>query len=115
MQGGAPADMGPYGLGLHIHEQRHGTRCLPGAGVEKQEESLGKVPDLAQRESGNDHTTIYGSFSLRQQQPYMVKSAVLQAELRRWSLQGHSWCLLPGDLPAQAADLLPGKNPGNPH
>lgn len=51
---------------------------------------LGKVPNLVQSEAGNDHTTIYGSFSLRQPQPYMGKSAPLEAELRRWSLKGHS-------------------------
>lgn len=41
----------------------------------------------------------------------MGKSAPLEAELRRWSLKGHSRCLLPGYLPAQAADL-PGKTLG---
>jgi len=33
VQGRAPAGIGPCGLDSHIREQRHGKRCLPGAGV----------------------------------------------------------------------------------
>lgn len=112
MQGGPP---GHHGLGLHTREQRHGKRCPSVAGVGRGAlEGTGRKSLTWKGERQVMIIQLFMAlfFLLRQPQPYMGKSAPLEAELRRWSLKGHSRCLLPGYLPAQAADLLPGKTLG---